>query len=76
MLLAEDRGSMEDGIVVVPLSWKSWLLKRVALITLDAETQAAVEAVNAAIFARKFIGWFVGVKEDAVPIDLRTDCDS
>ena len=77
LFLAEDQDSTDNEITVVPLAWKSWCLKRVALSTLDAETQAANVAVSHAVFARKFICWFFGIsKEQDLPIDLRVDCES
>ena len=39
----------------VPIAWSSKRLKRVARSTLSAETQAAVEALDAAYLLRKFI---------------------
>lgn len=76
ILLSEDRDSTGEGITVIPLSWRSWCLRRVALSTLCAETQAAVEAVNAAVHIRKFMCWILGGEEKELPIDLRSDCES
>ena len=53
-----------------PISWCSRRIKRVARSTLSAETQAAVEALDAAYLMKKFIGTIL---DRSLKVTLRTD---
>ena len=64
ILIAEDVDSSAGrGIACQVLSWRSWTLKRAAIGTLSAESQA-VECTNAAIQAQGFICWAWGIARD------------
>ena len=53
-----------------PVSWCSRRIKRVARSTLSAETQAAVEALDAAYMLKRFISELLGIDPD---VELFTD---
>ena len=76
IFLAEDRDSNNGPITAVPLAWKSWTLRRVAVSTLHAEAQAALDAVSHAVHVAGLVRWAWGLTEEQLPIDLRTDCES
>lgn len=79
ILLAEDSNSNERPIHAILLSWKSWMLKRVAVGTLDAEAQAAYEGCNEGIYMQNFLSWLWGIpnpEENGLALDLRVDCES
>ena len=73
ILLAEDKDSNVEEIKVSILSWRSWKLKRIAVSSLCAETQALHVAIDAVLGVQELIKMMHGVK---LEIDCRTDCEA
>ena len=72
IFLAEE--DIEDKPIRIALiDWKSWTIKRVAVSTLDAETQGLKECTDRCVFVQALLKWMYGKEYQ---IDLRSYCES